>query len=291
MPRCYNHDYRSRCIYHITLKKAAGAPALSRLCGEYPAIRLVRSRLGEVVEKHIRALPALNSALKILQYCIMPDHVHLLLFVTAPIDLHLGNYIGRLKVIIHQEYRAITGSDIPVFEDDFYDCLLYRTRSLDTIYSYIRDNPRRLAVRKAHPEFFRRVNALKIGDKTYQAYGNFQLLDCPFREQVVIHRADTPFQRESNTRQWLYIAANGGVLISPFISRAEKAVRSEAEAAGGRFILITNEHIGERYKPSAHDFALCEAGRLLIISLPGAEKALSRSACLAMNSLAAAVAK
>lgn len=193
------------------------------------------------MEKHIRALPDLNPALKVLQYCIMPDHVHLLLFVTAPIDLHLGNYIGRLKVIIHQEYRAITGSDIPVFEDDFYDCLLYRTRSLDTVYSYIRDNPRRLAVRKSHPEFIRRVNALKIGDKTYQAYGNSQLLDCPFREQVVIHRADTPAQRESNTRQWLYTAANGRVLISPFISRAEKA--------------------------------------------------LSRSACVAMNSLAAAVAK
>ena len=51
------------------------------------------------------------------------------------------------------------------------------------------------------------------------------------------------------------------------------------------FILITNEPMGERYKPSGHDFDLCEAGRLLIISanLPGT---LSRQTCLAMNALA-----
>lgn len=41
----------------------------------------------------------------------------------------------------------------------------------------------------------------------------------------------------------------------------------------------------KRYKPSGHDFALGEAGRLLIISanLPGT---LSRQTCLEMNSLA-----
>lgn len=41
----------------------------------------------------------------------------------------------------------------------------------------------------------------------------------------------------------------------------------------------------ERYKPSGHDFVLCESGRMLIISanIPGD---LSRNACLEMNALA-----
>lgn len=86
-------------------------------------------------------------------------------------------------------------------------------------------------------------------------------------------------------KEWLYTAANGGVLISPFISPAEKAVRLEAEEVGGRFILIVNESIDARYKPSGHDFELCEAGRMLIVSanLPGD---LSRQTCLSMNTLA-----
>lgn len=140
-------------------------------------------------------------------------------------------------------------------------------------------------MRRAHPEFFSRVNELKIGDHTYQAYGNFQLLDNPFKEQVIVHRADTPEIRRRNRELWLYTAANGGVLVSPFISPDEKVIRSEAEESGGRIILIINHLIDSRYKPVGHDFDLCEAGRLLIISA-NLDGNLSRSACLTMNALA-----
>lgn len=246
--------------------------------------------MGKIIEKNLRNFYALNPSIRLLQYCIMPDHVHLLIFVTSHIELHLGKYISKLKILIYQEYREITGCEDSVFEEDFYDCILYRNRTLDTLYRYLRDNPRRLAVRRAHPEFFRRVNKLKIGEKYYQAYGNFQLLECPFKEQVVVHRADTPEVRERNRQGWLYAAANGGLLVSPFISQAEKAIRTEADEAGGRFIYITNQPLAERYKPSGRDFELCESGRMLIVSA-NIDGDLNRTACLAMNSLAESICK
>lgn len=290
MPRCIGHDYKSRCIYHITFKKAPGAPVFGSLCGESPNYGISRSQLGSVIEKQIRLIPALNPALKILQYCIMPDHVHLLLFVTAPTEEHLGNYIGRFKVLCHQKNREITGTDYSIFEDDFYDCILYRSRSLDVIYKYVRENPRRLGVRKEHPDFFRRVNQIEFGGEAYRAYGNMQLMDNPFKELVVVHRADSPDIKARKRQQWLYTAANGGVLVSPFISQAEKSIRGEAEALGGRIILIQNEPFQERYKPIGHNFELCEAGRLLIIA-PMIASDFSRSECLKMNSLADMIAK
>lgn len=177
-----------------------------------------------------------------------------------------------------------------VFAKGFNDQILKNSRSLDTLYKYIRDNPRSLAVRRAHPEFFSRVNKLKIGERTYQAYGNFQLLDNPFKEQVIVHRADTPEIRRLNRELWLYTAANGGVLVLSFISPDEKVIRSEAEESGGRIILIINHLIDSRYKPVGHDFDLCEAGRLLIISA-NLDGDLSRSACLTMNSLAEEICK
>ena len=220
----------------------------------------------------------------------MPDHVHLLLFVTSPIDLPVGNYIGKLKNAILQEYRLLSKTEALIFDHDFYDCILHRDRSLDTLYKYIRDNPRRLAVRRAHPEFFRRVNELKIGGQTYQAYGNFQLLDNPFKKQVIVHRADTLEIRRHNRELWLYTAANGGVLVSPFISPYEKAIRAEAEEIGGRIILIINHSLDPRYKPIGHDFDLCKSGRLLIISA-NLDDNLNRSACLTMNSIAEEICK
>lgn len=276
----------------VTLNKNPLGKDFGILCGDYripsgqPGSSFIKaSKTGTAIKDVLRRFHQIEPNIKILQYALMPDHVHILLFVEHPTQEILGRILARFKVEVNKD----AGTD-GVFAKGFNDQILKSTRTLDTFYTYIRDNARRLAVRRAHPEFFRRVNALKIGDKTYQAYGNFQLLDCPFKEQVVVHRADSQETLRQNRDQWLYTAANGGILVSPFISQPEKAVRAEAEEAGGRFILVTNEPMGERYKPTGHDFSLCEAGRLLIVSanLPGA---LSRNNCLAMNALAAMISK
>lgn len=290
MPRASFHDYHSRCIYHITMTKAPGAPAFGRLVGTLPDISIERTPLGKAIAAGIATMPEFSPLIKVLQYMIMPDHIHLLIFVTSRLERPLGRYMGMFKVKVGQMYRAKYELEGPVFEDDFYDCILYRSRSLDTLYRYLRDNPRRLAVRREHPEYFRRVNGLEVAGRRVQAYGNLFLLRSPFKEQVVVHRADTDAVKAQNRERWLHTAANGGVLVSPFISPAEKAVRAEAVEAGGKIILITHEPMGERYKPAARDFALCEEGRLLIVSTAGCGD-LSRAACMAMNALAEAICK
>lgn len=281
------HDYTQRCIYLVTLNKSPLVENFGSLEGDChlsagtKGSSFIRaSAVGSAIKKVLKDFDLIEPKIRILQYALMPDHLHILLFVREQTEEILGRIIARFKVEVNREV-GYNG----VFAKGFNDQILKPARSLDTLYRYLRDNPRRLGVRRAHPEYFRRVNSLKIGDKTYQAYGNIHLLDCPFKEAVVIHRTDSEETRRHNRELWLYTASNGGVLISPFISAAEKALRAEADGAGSRFILITNEPMGECYKPSGHDFALCEAGRLLIISanLPGI---LSRQTCLAMNSLA-----
>lgn len=288
MGRKYDHDYKGRCIYHITLKKTPGIPAFGNLVGIGKDASVRRSPLGNIVARQIYGMNHYHPNLKLLQYVIMPDHVHFILFVTAPLPYHLGNYISRLKVGIGQDNAAVTGVRSTVFQEDFYDCILHPGRSLDTLFNYLRDNPRRLAERRANPDYFRRANTLIIDGHKYQAYGNMQLLACPFKEQVVVHRADTAQQRELNRQQWLYTASSGGVLVLPFISPAEKSIRAETEPLGARFILVTAQPFGERYKPSLHDFTICEAGRLLIISAADslavtAHSTLSRANCLFLN--------
>lgn len=280
------HDYTQRCIYMITLNKNPLMENFGILQGDYRiptgqkgAAFISSTALGKAIKSTLRRFNSTEPNVRVLQYALMPDHLHILLFVEYPTEDTLGKIIARFKIEVNKA-SGITG----VFAKGFNDQILKSSRSLAVLYRYLRENARRLAVRRARPEFFRRVNALEIGGKTFQAYGNFQLLDCPFKEQVIVHRADSPETRQKNREQWLYTAANGGVLVSPFISPAEKEIRKEAEEAGGRFILIISEPMGERYKPAGRDFELCEAGRLLIISanLPGE---ISRKTCMAMNSL------
>lgn len=245
---------------------------------------------GVMIREQIEITPSFHPEIDILDYVIMPDHVHILIQIKEPMNHHIGDIIQAIKSASTSQIRKITGNaSLTVFEDGFHDRIISSNKQLETVKNYLRDNPRRLAVRKAHPEFFRRVNRLKIGEGYYQAYGNFQLLANPFREQVIVHRADSPEVRERNRAIWLYSAANAGVLVSPFISRDEKAIRTDAEDAGGRFIIITDLPMDDRYKPSAHDFALCESGRMLIVSA-GFSGDLSRRSCLAMNALAKKIA-
>lgn len=293
LKRALWHDYSSKAIYMFTLSKRPGVPSFGTLAGDWriPAGQagssyIKASPIGRAIKSCLLRLKSEEPAAQILQYALMPDHLHMLLQIKQSIDEHVGNLVARFKVAVNNEGGCPT-----VFSEGYNDQIVTPGRNLKVLVNYLRDNPRRLAVRRAHPEFFKRVNNLRIGDGTFQAYGNFQLLDNLFKEQVIVHRADSPEQRERSRERWLYTAANGGVLVSPFISAAEKEIRKEAEEAGGRFILIANQPMEERYKPSGHDFDLCEAGRLLIISYRSDTcETLSRAHCLAMNNLAEAIA-
>jgi len=293
------HDYTQRCIYMVTLKKSLHIEPFGTLKGDCRLPFDVRgssyvsaSHTGKAIKDAIRQIPSIEPKVKILQYALMPDHVHILLRVKERSEKHLGYYISNLKAAITKKWRNYNeGAPIPaIFADNYTDREIYRDRSLNVIFRYIRENPHRLAVRKMYPDFFRRVRNLRVGGKECQAYGNLFLLRNPFKSQVVIHRSNTEQENERLFNDWIENADKEGVLVSPFISPKEKAIRKAAEERGARIILIKNESFGERYKPADHDFCLCEEGKLLIIApKEGTESdsgTLSRAACLAMNRLA-----
>ena len=186
--------------------------------------------------------------------------------------------------------RELTSEEI--FKPNYCDKPLIRRRSLDGLFSYIRQNPHRLAMRRQYPDFFRRVRRFKIGDHEYQAYGNLFLFRNPDKSAVKISRRFTEEEKSKKKAYWLEDASTGTILVSPFISKEEKAIRAEAETLGAPIILVTHEAFPERFKPAEHDFELCSSGHLLIISLGLPTKTeLTRDLCQRMNALADEIAK
>ena len=275
----------------ITLSKRAGIPPFSKIEGDWRLTVGSRgssftrwSPIGREIADKLYHIREIHPDLRAEQYIVMPDHVHVLLWVQSLLPEHLGFFIARFKNNIN---LAIGTNHI--FEDGFNDQIVTNKRNLNTIFNYIRANPYRLAIRRAYPDFFTRSNNIIIGDTPCQLYGNIHLLDNPFKDQVVVHRADDDQTFHANRDRWLHTAANGGVLVSPFISQREKLIRKEAELSGARLILITNSPLREREKPSGKDFDLCAQGRLLIIA-PSVPMPLDRTTCLKMNSLAKTIA-
>ncbi len=289
MGRDPKHDYKSRCIYHITIGKAPSCPVFSRISGPPTAPVIDRSPIGEIIESQINNFPNLCASFQILQHVIMPDHIHFAIFAREYLPRVLGRYIGMMKVrsgqLIRAEFPAIT----QIFTEDFHDRYLRPYHSLSAIIEYIRQNPHRLQARKFYPDFFRKINNITICGGQWQAYGNIQLLDNPFKAPVVIHRSDSEAILSDKKRLWRHLAENGGVLVSPFISQDEKTVRLHCEEADGKIILLTNRPFREREKPALHDFEQCSKGRLLILA-PMDEMSAGRKTFLYLNSIAELIA-
>ena len=288
------HDYCSRCIYMVTLGKSGSCPVFGHLeTGKDLRDTVVElSETGKIVETEIDRTPLFHKEVKVLEHVVMPDHVHILLFVRERMARPLGHIIQGMKTAITSHVRRMTGNaGLPVFEKGFHDRIMRETGQLDVLFRYIRENPYRLAVRQSIPHYFRKVTAMSICGHDFQAYGNLQLLDNPFKEQVIVHRSDSQDTRAHYQSVWRHTAINGGVLVSPFISADERQVRNEAEGLGGKFIVLANKPFSDREKPAAHDFELCGQGRLLILApLTSMAPSLTRARCLELNRYAALIA-
>lgn len=297
-----NHDYCSICKYHITLTKSEKAPAFGNLPGRFDlsrpeSIRVEKNALGILIAKYLREIPRIEPRVAVLQYILMPDHVHFLIHVKERLDRPIGYLIGTIKSYITLNWHSLAPKSIEydIFTEGYNDKIIYKHRSLDDVFKYIKHNPYRLAVRKSRPDFFRKIRNIFIDRREIQAYGNLFLLRNPFKISLVIHRSDDENTFNAKLEECIYYAMNGGIVVSAFISKREKEIRRKVEEAGGRLILIHNRPFDEREKPMKHDFNLCCEGRILIISpidyLSIAKSDHpSRNQCLDMNSLAETIA-
>lgn len=271
--RAWWHDYYSRSIYMITVNKRKEAPLFGELVGDWqipldepgsPDIRL--SLIGKTIRRWIKNIPSIIPNTRLFQYKVMPDHIHFLIFVQERTPYHLGKYISAFKNHIRKEIGC------SVFQTGFNDKILSVMRKLDDMFRYIQENPYRLAIKKANPENYQRCDEIRIQGGLYTGYGNLFLLKNPFREAVIIHRKSSDEEKEKQRERWLHHSYGGGVLVSPFISKAEKDVRIEVEKFGGRVILISDKPLPPPpWKPAYRDFYRCARGELLILA-PFAEQ-------------------
>ena len=218
--------------------------------------------------------------------------------------------------------------DLPrLWAPGFQDSILFRAGQLDAMFNYLRDNPRRLAVKRLYPDLFRTVGVLRRplpglgGVGAFAALGNRFLLDRPL-VQVQVSRRDFAYRREPKTGGVLKIARDAAgapciasestaftakcdtllararqsaVLLSPCVSEGEREVARRAFAENLPLVVLRNKGFAPLEKPSGRYFDACAEGRLLLLApaawphVPG-EKPMTRRDALVLNRLAQALA-
>ena len=109
-----HHDYTERRMYMITLEVEGRRPLFGRIVGnpfaergsnEEPRIEL--TELGKAVQSEWMGIPGFYPQIEIKAVQMMPDHMHGILFVTAPLPVHLGQVISGFKAGCRKAQRMI----------------------------------------------------------------------------------------------------------------------------------------------------------------------------------------
>ena len=328
--RRLGHDYEARRMYLITLTIEERRPLLGRLAGD-PQIahgsegapHIVLTPLGKAVEEAWMSIPHYHPEVEVIALQLMPDHLHGILFVKERMGQHLGHIVKGFKAATNRAYRelvlsaassAATVSQHTVAQrvgpdgkhdrclDDrkhgmlwsigYTDGILDNEGQLERWKEYLRDNPRRLLLKRQRPELFRVQRNLQVGDEVFSAIGNRYLLERPVRLQVMCSRRLTDAEIEEKKMYFLEQARQGAVLVSPSISKGEKAVMRAAFEAGYPLILLQENGFTDLAKPGGKRFDACAEGRMLILAPwehHNERRTIRRDQCLTLNDMAAMI--
>ena len=216
--------WRGIGIYHITLTVPSRQPLLGRLVipdNDPSQARIERTALGNAVIDELYVMCKHYPAIRIFQFCLMPDHLHAVIQVTRVMDTSIRSVIrgywqgvkklGRAYTLavsselnsettnkggVNAELNSETmnkgitdqGSDswaFPIFTERPFIRPLSRKGQLRAMMHYVQMNPQRLATKRMMPGFFRVQKGIEIAGRSFDGVGNVALLHA--RQYDVVH--------------------------------------------------------------------------------------------------------
>ena len=148
--RLKNFDYNSTGAYFITLCMENRQQILSQIVGvDVPGDpkNAELSSYGIVADKYIKQMSKFYENITVNQYVIMPDHIHILLFVrengsprtSTPTKQTstVSHFISTFKRFCNKEY----GKNI--WQRGFHDHMIRNRKNYEEIAKYIYENPMR----------------------------------------------------------------------------------------------------------------------------------------------------
>ena len=311
LQRKVGYDYSRPGMYLITVTTTDRLRLLGTLTGgSLEEARVEASPLGESVVRAFKEMAARvtkesGSRIQVLQYQIMPDHFHGILYIRDVLlaEWTLGRMIAGWKGECSRLYWKnldLTAEEQnekrkPLFSPGFNDRILYHKGQLQAWIEYLRDNPSRLWLKLHYPDRLHKVREFEAGrsNHRYTAMGEISLVRYPDRMQVRCHRNLSEDEIHAEVERYLANARSGVVLVSPFISPAEKAVYTACYKEKLRMIHIVQRGLdGKFVYPSGADLKGCTSGFLLVLapyedySPETSAERVTRSQCLDMNAYA-----
>ena len=296
-------------IYHVTLTVPSREPLLGELVipdNDPKQAFVERTELGRALLECHRSIPQYHPEIQVLQYCLMPDHLHSVWFVRKTMKHGIMSAVRgwwQATKQIGRDFSSVNPNVIrgnerkfPIFTEMPFVRPMSRKGQLQTMIHYVQMNPQRLATKRLMPGFFRVQEGIEIAGRTYSSVGNAELLQAAAYMPVHVRRTMIEEAEHGDNKRLrdymngcVIAARKGAVMVSPFISPQEQAVMSVLLKEEHPFIYIADNGFRDYYKPQDSLFDAVAAGRVLILSpweYDPHKKHVSRAECVAMNKIA-----
>lgn len=148
--RLKHWDYNTNGGYFITICVEHRKQILSRICvGDGSPVPQLTD-IGHIVEDYIKNLNSKYPCLTVSEYVVMPNHIHLLLFIendgTGNPSPTVGNIIGWLKYnttkSVNEKYNT---AGRKLWQRSYYDHIIRDERDYVKKRNYILTNPSKWA--------------------------------------------------------------------------------------------------------------------------------------------------
>lgn len=303
-------DYRGRAVYHFTFPVEGRFPLFGTLEGENAERAFIKlNPFGYRVYQILCGLPqfyaAKGFALKVLAQKVMPDHIHLVIQVLEPLSQSIGAVVRGFKsactMVYKQEFLScgenaaevhsianrqgnaaalmhfarIFANRNSIWQQDaayYHERILHAPGQLNRMINYVKDNPRRLWLKKNNPDLFRLHRHTEMCGLSFTSLGNHFLLDWHDNQTVEMPRNATVEQVQKRLQLAMAAAQNGAVTYTAAISKGEQLIARTLRKQGYPLVVLLSDGFPKEgspherfYKPGGIYFEACSKGQLLLL--------------------------
>ena len=142
--RLHNYNYSYNGAYFITICTKNKENLLWKNVGANcvrPLDQLPLSKIGIVIENEIYTLNTVYENIKVDKYQIMPNHIHLIIFIYEDSNGRT-QFAPTISRIIKQFKGSITKQiEFSIWQKSFYDRIIRNEKEYQEVWNYIHNNP------------------------------------------------------------------------------------------------------------------------------------------------------
>ena len=141
--RLKEYDYSKNGMYFITICTQNRLCILSEIVGAHDCAQIKLYNIGKIVEKELLKTEEIHANVKIYNYIIMPNHVHIIINIIsnqsraqscAPTKT-IGNIIRGIKSAVSRQIGY------SIWQRNYYEHVIRNENELYKIIEYIENNP------------------------------------------------------------------------------------------------------------------------------------------------------